>query len=69
MERLADLGSCDFDFADDGLASAGMVGSEKTKARVQFVWILSTDVLPQPRLKRGIWTTNGVWGADFVWYT
>lgn len=52
-----------------GLFSDVLVGGSKTNDTLIFVWLLSSSTIPQPLLKRGLWTTDGVWGETTVWYS
>ena len=50
-----------------GLTKYGLALPSHPRA-TSFVWILSTDSFPQPPNIRGVWTDDGIWEADSVWY-
>ena len=52
-----------------GLVGWGLIQPSQTSGSpISYVWILSSNVTPQPYYVRSIWTTDGVWECGNVWY-
>lgn len=60
-------------FVSLGLAHARMTNGNLSPTISQkhtspFVWILSSNISPQPANKIGLWYDNAVWTDTNIWY-
>lgn len=50
------------------LASNGLASPKGLYGSLTLVWILSTNVLPQPNGTIGVWDDSALWVDTNVWY-
>ena len=63
---LNDNATIEESFSGYSFVGGGLAGGV-SKINSSSVWILSTSN-PRPSGTRGIWTENGVWKSDALWY-
>lgn len=68
METLVEKPEdCGCSLTSKNLVSYGLASPKASRGAVSFVWLMSSTT-PQSYNQRGIWTDDGVWGTDEIWY-